>query len=193
MKIIILGMLIMLVFSVHAEMYHHYKIDLKYDQGEISYTTLKVEPSIKVIDNPGSDYIAEVINFDNKGINLTFFGIPTEILYDNWDPETGEIIGGGLRILNESEATIYIPYYENAKEIRIYDMNLKKKLTIPVDDLAKEIATVDAEIKQTELTEDEVEKEEKSSLTQPLTGVLLGVGIIILLIVIIVLIKRKKP
>lgn len=179
------------LLSVAAEVNYYYKIELQYDQGEITYTTLMVIPSERALKTPGANYIAEIIGSDNRAVNITFFGIPTELLYDIADPETGEIIGGGLRILNESEATLYLPYYDNAQRINIYNLSLVKKLTIPVAELSKEAALP----KIVEEGLPEVREEEVMAATparEIVTGVLLGLGVIVVLTILLLLARRKK-
>ncbi len=188
----VLVCILVLALSVSAEIGYYYKIELAYDRGNISYTALSVIPSQKALDTPGANYIAELIGPDGRALNWTLFGIPTELLYDITDPETGEIIGGGLRQLNESEATLYLPYYENAQRINIYNLNLTKKLTIPVAELAKEVAaTIEIEEALPEL----VRREEAPPVTpvqQVVNGVLIGLGIIVVLTVLVLLLRKRK-
>src|SRR3989338_1926668 len=129
------ALLVIMAVSAAAEVQYYYKIGLEYDRGDLQYTTLSVIPSEKELETPGANYIAELIGPDNKTVAWTLFGISTELLYDIVDPETGEIIGGGLRQLNKSKATLYLPYDESAQRINIYNLNLTKKLTIPVAEL----------------------------------------------------------
>ncbi len=60
---------------------------------------------------------------DSKGnvLNQNFFNVPNEIIVENFDNETGMIVGGGIVILNKTSFEIYVPCYENAKEIVIFD------------------------------------------------------------------------
>ena len=188
------ALLVIIAVSAAADVQYYYKIGLTYNQGNISYTTLSVVPSEKALDTPGANYIAELIGPDNKTLTWTLFGISTELLYDIVDPETGEIIGGGIRQLNESEATLYLPYYENAQRINIYNLNLTKKLTIPVAELSKEAAVPEA-LEDVREFLPEAEREEARVVTplrQVVNGVLIGIGVIAVLTVLAIILRRRK-
>ena len=120
-----------------AQPYHYYKIGLEYSFGEVIVNSVVVEPSQKEMAAPVGLYIAEVVSFDNKILNVTFFDIPLLVLYDTIDPETREINGGGQFYLNETNVTIYVPYDENAVEINVYDWNLTKLASIDVTEYAQ--------------------------------------------------------
>src|SRR3989338_1182664 len=186
------ALLVIMAVSAAAEVQYYYKIGLTYNQGNISYTTLSVVPSEKALDTPGANYIAELIGPDNKTLTWKLFGISTELLYDIVNPETGEIIGGGIRQLNESEATLYLPYDESAQRINIYNLNLTKKLTIPVAELAK-AGTIPVEVEK--VLPEAVPREEAPLVTpmqQVVNGVLIGLGIIMVLTMLVLLLRRRK-
>ncbi|MEK6969753.1 MAG: hypothetical protein AABW48_04970 [Nanoarchaeota archaeon] len=197
--IIILSILLfLLAVSVSAEVYHYYKIDLKYNNGVLSYNKISVEVSSTKLQMPEGMYVAEVVSFNNEILNLTFFAFPLTIFYDAVDLETGEINDGGMIELNETEVTLYVPYYINAKEINIYDQNLIKKLFIDISPFAKETAVeelkeIKEEIKKEEIIEKETVLSETSPLFKIIEGVVIGIAIIIALILIIVILKKKKP
>ena len=110
------------------------------------------------------------------------------LLYDEVDTETEEIIGGGMIELTETTTTIRVPYYEDAKEINIYDKSIEKKLTIDVSAYAKAPEAKEAPEEITELKEKEEEK-------KPVSTMAYIFGIILLLIVIfaiIILFKAKR-
>src|SRR3989338_132704 len=192
--IIVVVCLLVLALSASAEIAYYYKIELTYDHGAISYTTLQVVPSEKELKTPGANYIAELIGSDGKAIKVTIFGISTELLYDIVDPANAEIIGGGLRQLNKSEATLYLPYDESAQRINIYNLNLTKKLTIPVAELSKEAAVPEALEDVREFLPD-AEREEARAVTpvrQVVNGVLIGIGVIAVLTVLAIILRRRK-
>ena len=141
MKKVLLLILIIVILStlINAQTNHYYEIKLKYNHGNISLNSIQVKPIIneKDLENIEGGYIAEVKSFDDKLLNLTFFNIPLTILYDSIDNETGEINGGGIIELNQTETTIKVPYFDNAKEINIYDINISKKLKIDVSEYSK--------------------------------------------------------
>ncbi|MBT4935219.1 hypothetical protein HOL21_04565 [Candidatus Woesearchaeota archaeon] len=187
---------LLLIVSASAQINHYYEIDVGYQRGDISYKSISVKPSQEELKTPEGTYITEVVSFDNQILNVTFFDIPTFILIDYTNPETGEVDGGGMIELNESEVVLYVPYYENAQEINIYDWDLNKKLTINVGSYAKEIVDI-KEIKETEgLDEKEVspsrEIEGEKSIKKVLFAFFVGVGGVILLIIILIRLRKKK-
>ena len=130
-EVIILLVVVMLSILVIAseDFNKYYKIDLNYNYGKFSLNNLNIEISDIHIQNYFGFYLAKVIDFKNETLNWTYFNIPREIFYDEVD-ENGTIVSGGLLKLDEVNFTIYAPYYENAKEIVIYDGNLTEKLII---------------------------------------------------------------
>lgn len=190
-KIIYILLIVLLAASVSGTVQHYYVIDIVYNHGELSYTDLRIEPSQIEIKTPEGTYIAELVSTENEILNLTFFAIPLTIIYDIADQETGEIISGGVTEFNESEVTLYVPYYNNVQEINIYDWDLNKKLSIDVSSYAKEAA----EIVEEEIVPKEVEKVSEGVVEIPieegLSYVLVVVALIIFLIFSIIVIKRK--
>ena len=189
---LLFAFLCLLTVSVSAEVNYYYSIELHYDRGDVSYTTLTVIPSEKNLKTPGSNYIAEIIGPDNRATNITFFGIPTELLYDSIDPETGEIIGGGRRILNESEINLYLPYSEHAQRINIYNLSLAKKLTIPIVELSREATLPEVAERVPPETLKETLAERFPELPRVLWGVLLGVGIIFAIVLSLAFLKKRR-
>ena len=188
------------MFSVSAATEHYYKIGLEYNNGEVTYNSLSVIPATEEMQPTSGTFIAELISVDNKILNLTFFEIPLIIFYDSIDPQTGEINGGGMKELNQSETTLYVPYYENAQEINIYNWSLTKLLTIPVNDLskgkaAKEVIRDETTTEEEDIPEAETAAAETTTTTIKKVGLGVGAGLAIfaLLVLIIILIKRKKP
>ncbi len=182
--------LLIFSFSVYAQTNHYYKIDLSYQNGDLSFTSVKVEPSLSEMKNPKGKYVAEVVSFDNKILNLTFFDIPLLVLWDQIDPETGKIVGGGMFERNKTDIVLFIPYYENGQEINIYDKELKQKLNIPVSSYAKEIPPV--KLKEEKISEKKemlmaVKKESSSAVVY----YSLGGGILVLILLGIFLSRRK--
>jgi len=135
-KIILMFLIFVLVAPVSAAEY--YSLDLNYNDGNISLIS---SPKMKIggAETFSGNYVAKIISFENKILNTTFFEIPLIYLYDAVDPETGEIIGGNIAILNEINVTLNLPYYENAKSIEIYSPNNTKLLTINVSQFAKNL------------------------------------------------------
>ncbi len=195
---------------------HYYVIGLLYDQGNLSLKTIDVEPSYKELKATEGRYVAEVVSYENKILNLTFFAVPTLVFYDQIDPNTGMVIDGGITELNQSEVQLYVPYYLDAKEINIYDQELVKRLSIDLSAYSREIfaaENVPREIvPETEVAaeaEIKTEAEAKTTLSEKIKsaeeaflgsgpaakivlGVLIGVAAILVLIVIILILHKIK-
>jgi len=191
-------LLLLLAVSVLAEVNYYYKIDLQYQDGDVSYDRISVEPTFKELQTAEGMYVAEVVSFDNRLLNLTFFDFPLTIFYDTVDPETGEINGGGMTELNETEITLYVPYQENAQEINIYDENLDELLKIDVSYFAKETA-VSGEAEELEgkkIADDKMLEKKKIAEANPtikvVGGVFLGIVVIALLVLVIIMLGRRK-
>ena len=120
-----------------AKTSHFYKLNLNYQNGTISLRSIEVKPLMKVEKQIYGDYSAEIVSFNNTILNTTYFDFPLEIYFDTIDETTGEINGGGIKILNQAGIVLFLPYYENAKEINIYDKNLDNVLTVDASDLSK--------------------------------------------------------
>jgi len=60
------------------------------------------------------------------------------MFYDYIDPETGEINAGGIFELNQVSFELYVPYYERAKEIIIYNNLFDELAQIEVSSYSKE-------------------------------------------------------
>jgi len=195
--IFILLIISILGFVSSINFNEYYKLDLNYNQGEFSLNNLNIEFSDTSIENYFGFYLADVIDSENESLNLSFFDVPNEILYDEVD-ENGTIVGGGLMILNETNFTIYVPYYENANQIIIYDENLTEKLRIDISmystDEEIETSTEEEQIAKEEAERKEQEKEAET-FSERLARNWWIFGIILLVLVIILIrsfVKKSK-
>ena len=201
MKKLPIILIIFLATLALAQINHYYEIQLSYSFGNISYTTVNVKPF--ETKNPEGNYYAQILSPTNSILQQISFGIPISFHYDLVNPETGFIDGGGTVELNETDITLFLPYHENAKEIRIYNPNQTLELIIPVSSFSSEDAVTAENI---ELPEEKVAQMEaptkiKESIIQEITetkpstqiliGVLIGIGIIILLVFIIVILHKR--
>ena len=194
MKKGVLLLVLLLSLSVAAQVPHYYELELQYHEGEISLQDLQVKPLLAVEETSGA-YAAEVVSVDNDILDITFFGFSTFVLFDAVNPETGEVDRGGLAELNQTEMVVYVPYFDNAKEINIYDGDLDLKLSVPVASFAQEVAR-EKVIREEELLEERefirVEEPPKRIVRPMIVG---SAAAIIFLIVIFILmhIRRKRP
>lgn len=195
---LLLTILLLLTPLALAQLQHYYKIEIQYTNGELTTKAITIEPSTEKLTNRGAGYVAELISFNDITLETIDFSIPLLLFYDNIDPETGRIVGGGSRELEETIVTIYVPYHDNAKEIVISDLDHNKKLTIDVTSYAKEITGAEEIVSEdlVETVSEELQKQvqpiEQKPVLKITLGVLLGIGIIAILITLIILLKRNK-
>ena len=164
---------------------NYYEIDVEYNKGNLSTSLVRVIPSAEVLENVGADYIAEVLAYDFELRNITYFSIPHTILYDDVD-ENGKVVSGGTTTLDYVTHKIYVPYYEDAVVIRVYDENLEEKLIIDLfpfveDDIVKDI----------EKTVQEFEMKNKSEKKFPM-ALLILFGLVLLAGVVYLILHIKK-
>ena len=186
--------LVFLVTFSLAEINQYYKIELHYDQSNVSYVSVNVEPFSKEIEELGADYLAEVVDYQGQVLNETFFSFPNIILWDGIDEKTGKINSGGIIVLNKSKTTVYLPYSETAKEIQIFDENVEKILTIDVSDLSKKVPQNITKNQNKKWEQQELKKvNQKVAGTNFVRWVLIGIGLLVLIVVVgFVLYKKRK-
>jgi len=175
----------------------YYKINLNYFKGDIDVNKIHIEFSQKEIKEYGF-YHVEVLDYNREVLDTTFFEVPNEVLWDEVDEETGEIVGGGLLVLDNVTFDIYVPYYENALEIVIYDENLTELDRVRVNQYS-----VEEEVRK-DLREDEgktIEEDRKEKRFVPEEKIfdkvkeywwVLIIVFVILLGVLINSLKKKK-
>jgi len=178
-------------FLSASEIYKYYEIDLNYNQGKITILDTNIEFFQEEKENLLGTYAIAIL--DNKGnlIESYLFNVPNEILYDEAD-ENGTIVSGGLMVLNETNFTIYAPYYENAVEFIIYDENLTEKLVIDVGMYSKvgEISLDEEEDAEEGVTDKESRDSPKE--LQDYWWILLII-LIILIFIFVISLRKKKP
>lgn len=195
-KSIMFIMLFILTNLVNASTQNIFNLNLEYNNGEISLESIQIEPSRDRINNIPGGYVAEILDFDKNRLNVTFFDIPLKLIYDKFDEKTGEAVNGGNIELDQTEFNLKLPYYENAKEIIIYDMNLNKKLAIDVSSYAK---TIPKEAEEKPVIEEKKEepikkvpKTEKKPINNNLFIIFGVIAIMIFLSIIIKITHSKK-
>ena len=83
-------MLFILTNLVNASTQNIFNLNLEYDNGEIILESMQIEPSKDGINNIPGGYIVEILDFDKKRLNVTFFDIPLKLIYDKFDEKTEE-------------------------------------------------------------------------------------------------------
>ena len=176
----------------------YYKLNLNYSYEKININSIGIEFSKEKIENPPGFYTAKVLGFDGETLETIFFDVPRKVLWDKIDPETGEIVDGGLKKLDEVSFELFVPYHENAEEIVIYDLGLQELSREDASQYSKPVKI------SKEIPEEEIEKEKrviegkKEIIEKPFIekvseyrGVLLII-LITLIIVLFYLLRKKK-
>jgi len=178
-----------------AQINHYYVMEISYDNGTLSLQKMNVEPLTEEAIQTQGYYIAEVVSSENKILNLTFFEISSEILFDYYNTEIGVISGGDV-LPNKTKKTLYVPYYSNAKEINIYDWDLVQRLQLNVSSYAKELPNIAAPEEMKKPTSPEgtdkiklVAEEESAAIT---IAVAVSIGLLFIMMVIVLILRKKK-
>ena len=198
------------IFSINlisANLY--YDVNLNYNKGDIKINSVNIEFSNYELGESANErfflvYSSKISDKD-KVLDETFFNIPNKQYSDNYDNKTDRIVSGGVEELEEVDFNINLPYYENAKEIVIYNEKneeiARKSLIEFSKDFSKQdyeniiIKTgeeiVNNEISDIEDESDEIEdsEEEIKNYTIPL---IIGLLVILIIVIIYVVNKNKK-
>ena len=195
----IILMLLMVSFSIvgaQTDFEIYYKLNLDYSYGNISISSTEIEFSQERIKNPFGFYVVKVLDHNGEILNITFFDVPNEILYDTIDPETEEISGGGLLELNKTSFEIFVPYYENAKDIVIYDENLSELTRKDIGEYSRQREIISGEVVKDK--EKIIDGERKISETESLIDKIskywwiLLIILVVLVIVLFYSLSKKK-
>jgi len=107
-------------------------VDLNYKDGKITVNDVMTKagyyPDRKL--QPEKGYTLELISDDDMVLHSFRFEVPLKIYTDVID-ENGEI-KGGILILNETNFALVLPYYDDAKYIKIYDNENKEVISASV-------------------------------------------------------------
>ncbi len=176
--------------QTQTSLYFYYNLNLSYDRGAIEVSSANIEFFQEEVENLFGDYTTKVLDYENNVLNISFFDVPNEILYDTVNPETGEISGGGILELNQTTFNLFIPYYENALRIIIYDENSVELARIDVGEYSKEGLEETRDIEEGERESIE-ERASEAETIQKYWWVLLII-LIILVVVLFYSLKKKR-
>ena len=184
-----------LFIKAQAEFEIYYKLNLDYDKGNISISSVEIELTREKIENIFGFYVAEVLDYHDEILNLTFFDVPNNILYDIVNPETGKIEDGGEMELEQVSFEIFVPYYENAKEIIIYNENLTELIKKDVSEYSRqrpEEEVLEEDTERRKEVEEEISK--KGGLIEKVTNYwwILFVILFILIVILFYSLSKKK-
>jgi len=187
-KGVIIFLILLSVFATATEFSRYYILQLEFSNGELSLRNLNTE----LIDEPSilfGGYSAQLFSFEKRLILKRSFDVSREIIFDNVD-ESGKIVGGGTIVSNQKDFTLYLPYYPNAKEIILSDINGKEKLRIDVSMFAQEIPD-DSLSKEIERADDFKEKPKLFS-DKNLRNIATALIVILLVLIILIYTRAKR-
>ena len=182
--------------SILAEPLKEYKLvlDIK-PEVKVSQINIEVKetPDYREISN--ADYLWEIKSGENT-LNSSFFYGKLNVFYDNANNATGIIESGGMFETEFEKVELYIPYYENADRIIVYQYNQTTNEKTPVLDIdvsmyARNI-TPKEEVIAEGITGEKTAKEEIPAEKKPDVIIYLVAGIIIFVVAIIIIRLRKK-
>ena len=190
----------MQVVSSIQEPQIYYKLNLDYNKENISINSTEIEFSNENLENVFGFYFADIVNSSYDSINFTFFDVPKDVIWEGINPKTKEIDRGGILELEQVSFNIYVPYYENAKEIIIYDENLIEIVREDVSIYSKQYekeSIVNESIKKEIDKKKQIEEEridDKKNLFEKLTEYwwILLIILIILIIILFYFLSKKK-
>ncbi|MBI4447515.1 hypothetical protein HY643_00900 [Candidatus Woesearchaeota archaeon] len=131
---ICLALTVSLAFAYQLQ--HYYDLSLHYKAGEVSLVSIEVKPLLEDLETlPQGDYKLVVEDFNGKELYAKTFVVPNTVIIDSFNEE-GESVGGGLQELQELDFPLQIPYFENAKEIKIISPK-NKQLKISAEEFAQ--------------------------------------------------------
>lgn len=188
--------LFFLSISIISAKGFYYNIELYYD-GDIEIKNVRIEFSNDELLNIVNEryletYYLDVIDINGNKKETIEFGVLNVLVYDVANESNpDEIIDGGFITLENASFEIYAPYYENAKEIVIY--NNEKELTREdVSEFSK--IRIDSEEKEFDRKLDEkkeISEEGVSFIEESFYGYLIFFIVFVLIIILIFLNKKR--
>ncbi|MBI2128814.1 hypothetical protein HYU07_01110 [Candidatus Woesearchaeota archaeon] len=114
----------------------YYELKLHYDKGKLSLNGVSVRPGGFSAIEPGIGYKAELLSFEGKPLSVIRFEIPLEIVSDEVDLNTSEIISGTIT-REIVDFIVRMKYATNGKVVNIYNPKNERELSIDVGYFAK--------------------------------------------------------
>jgi hypothetical protein len=139
--ILFLILILININLIFAENKLYYEVNLNCQEEKIKIDSIKVIFSKGDINNFYNEdlnsYSVELTDNQNKILEEINFSVPNVAIYDMVD-DNGVIFQGGSYILNETDFELYIPYFENSKELVIYNKNKNILEKISVSQYSKQ-------------------------------------------------------
>ena len=200
-KTIFIVSFILLIGIVSASPYY-YNLGLDYDKGDIDIKYVNIEfyqdPNLVWnYFNESNTYYLEIVDDGNNVLDKTFISPPKFVIYDLVN-DSGDISESQIVEFENVSFEVFVPYYENAYQLIVYDNNGKEldrmllsqfsKTGFDKEDF-KEVIRDDIEI-----VEDDIVNERKvsSEINYRNYVIILVIILIILVIILIYFLKKKK-
>ncbi|MBU0628691.1 MAG: hypothetical protein KKC75_05845 [Nanoarchaeota archaeon] len=135
MKIKMFLILLLIIPAVFAEVECSkvWVVNFAYDNGLITpkEKELKCGYAPDRTIQPDEGYTAEIVSMDDETLYSFNFQIPLKFNFDLSDPLL-KGLSGGMLILNETDFALIFPYYDQAKNIVIYNPRKYKVANVPL-------------------------------------------------------------
>ena len=113
-------------------------LNLDYDDGKITFKDKIIKigysPDMKI--QPEEGYRLDVVSREDTLLYSFKFEVPLDVYVDAASADGKEMSGGLIR-LDKADFALAIPYFEDAKEIKIYDERDTQQLGINVEEKAQ--------------------------------------------------------
>lgn len=124
----------------------YYDTQVYYNKGYMKFNSVNIDFANNVPENFYSEdnytnYFAIVKDNSLNEIERIPFSLPNKGIYDNVDPNTGDITSGGYQERTEFTIELYIPYHENSKIIEIIDAKNNEITREDVSEFSKNTQT----------------------------------------------------
>ncbi|MFH1358960.1 MAG: hypothetical protein ABIH37_03675 [archaeon] len=167
---IIIGM-IFIVFILNTVLAidnnpYYYNFNLNYNNGNLEISSIKIEFYEGVIlnlHNSGfNSYYLKIMNKQGNVLEKLNFSVPNFVLYDYGD-ENGNYTGSEIVELENVSFNVYVPYYENAYQVVVYDRN-----EVEIEkDLLSQFSKTGFDIKDfKEITDEGVSEDKKEVISE---------------------------
>jgi len=135
--IFILLILISGVIAVPQESFVYHKLNLEYNNGDLSLKSSEIEFLRNEVEKKSIGREVYVFDFEGNVIDLVKFKVPNKIWVDDIS-SGGEIALGGELELNQTFFSIWVPYHKNAEKIVIFDSDLNIEVEEDVSRYSKD-------------------------------------------------------
>lgn len=195
-KIIILVLIVISMLGYASAIDFAYNVTLDNFNDTLTLGNIEVVALVneEITSGFGEDYRLEVISFDNLVLYTTFFDTHREIISEGINSKTG-LFESELIIVDLEKINNLIPYYEEAREIRIINLYNNKVLFIDVSMFSKEYSETGLVIGDQDIGGEENQrtvKDEKQGKTITDYWWILLIILTVLILILFYSLRKKK-